>query len=508
MDVTMSDDIPRLENLPAEIIHRIALFLPCSSILPLSFTSRALHKTCYDKIVFRRNAKTVLYEEFDFARMRLDDVEVEAWELESCASEASAERSEDEDWWPDLDEDEVDQDPNEWDHDNWGPKEVMKWSGEAEEWYENWPGAQMFERLSVDDWAKIAFAVEKARLLLTEREEKWNEREEENEKKAETERYTNDWATHNMQTWLPHLLALRHPAVFILPPAHLQLLLEHPDIDELGHGIPSVRNPSRPDDIAATFSMVVLYLHDMELNSADANFLVAYDNLRKSLWKAHPGNMSPLESLHTRTTAFQWQDPYAGFDFSDVYGLLLHLVLALYPHRTVGRVKAPVLHRMPVCQVLGTPVPFRSDVEDFVQSSLNGEEMVQYLCGEWVGLHTGNGEDDRDPPFDINRLYGIKISARSPSSSDASSPDTLALIEPPSPGKDNDAKITFRGSVSSTGIIVLNEASGENGHRYRNENSRFRGVVTPFGIVGLWEAAEGRRNLLGHFWIWKREWCV
>jgi len=517
MDVTMGDDIPNLEQLPAEIIHRIALFLPCSSILRLSFSSRMLHRTCYDKVVFKRNATTLLYEEFDFARMQLDDVEVEAWELESCASEASAERSEDEIWWPDLDEDETRLNPGEeWDYSNWGPKDNGRWSGEAEEWYENWPGAATHEKLSVDEWAKIAFAVEKARGLITEREEKWDAREEEYALKDETKRYTRDWPTHEMKDWLPHLLALRHPAVFPLRPTNLQLLLWHPDMSDDGHDPYDVRNPSLPDDIAVSFSMVALFLHGMELRPAHAEFNVACQHLSTSLWKGHPGNMGMLDIILPRAIDFQWQEPEKDYDLSDVYALLLHLVLVLYPHSTVKRIPVPVLHRMPVWEVLGAPVPFRSPVEDFVQVRLSAEDMVEYLNGEWMGFNTENGEDDRYSPLEIKRLFKIHITAHEPSSPSTSSPDpdTLAIISPSSRGRDHGGAFTLSGSVSPTGNIILSKEGDNEGSQDDVIASQYRGVVTPFGIVGLWESEMmyGRRKsskyFLGHFWIWKKEWCL
>jgi hypothetical protein len=65
--------------------------------------------------------------------------------------------------------------------------------------------------------------VQKARSLIAEslcdnREEEKYFHDEERAQKAETAFFVEAWTTHDMKTWLSRLLALRHPAVFSIPP--------------------------------------------------------------------------------------------------------------------------------------------------------------------------------------------------------------------------------------------------------------------------------------------------
>jgi hypothetical protein len=529
MDTALIDaHICSIEALPTELIQRIALFLPCTSVLNFSFTSRTLHSALYDKFVFRRSATTILYVEIDPARMRLDDVEVEPWELESCASEASAERSSDEEWWPDLDEDEANISPrDDWDNTCWGPKEVPKWTGEAAQWYDAWPSALRTTKFNAKDWARIAFAVEKARSVVTEsrcdtREEYRDDYEEERAQKAETAFFTEAWTTHDMKAWLPHLLALRHPVVFSIPSSCLQTIFWHPDGDSVYDRwgqVESFRNPSLTDDTAAAFSTVVLWLHRMELHPVKEHedYLDAYSTLSTTMWWAHPKSCGIFNELCERATNFSWKTEPSDYNFDDIYALLLHMIFTLYPRRCSIRIPTPVLHRMPVHEVLNNPVPFRTPIETFVHAHLSGEEMVQHLTGEWLGFHTESsdevGNPDRYPPHDIKRLRKMQFAAREISSTQ----NTGAIVEVSGHGRDHAGKFMFDGSVDATGTIILSKHFGKEGEWQAGEGTRFRGIVTPFGIVGLWEAEElsvpydqkaATRDFYGNFWIWKGEWCV
>ncbi|KAF2874723.1 hypothetical protein BDV95DRAFT_563481 [Massariosphaeria phaeospora] len=523
MDIAMSDAALKLDTLPTELLHRIASYLPCSSILPLCFTSRILYSSCYDKIVFKHSSTTVLYDSHYYERMRLDDVEVEDWELESCASEASAENSEDEEWDPSLFEDEWPVRPrDEWDHGNWGPKEVLRRSEEAEAWYGAWPDAAVYDRLQTADCAKIALAVEKARKLFPFVDEDnelladFSDRDRANKRrvieemmKVKTTEWTGNWKAYNARDWLPQLIALGHPSVIHMQPEHLQLLLWHTNQDD-----EIERNPSLFDYCTVGFCMTALQLLQIELRPAEPNFPTAAWHLRGTFSNAHPEGMCDIEMLHQELCKFEWND--VDFDFTDRWALLLYMTITVYPHSSASKIRLPVLHRMPITQVLGCyPMPFSTPADTLMRSHLDAGDMVRYLAGDWLGFHTTNTEDDRDPPLNIHRLAPLRLVAKEPiPGDDTVSADTIAIIDLASRGRDSEDHFNLQGTVSATGEFVAVKTGGLRAMYQRaGERSRFRGVVTPFGVVGLWESSEVRehstyRDPFGFFWIWKAEWCL
>jgi hypothetical protein len=88
------DPYPRLSILPVELLQNICSNLPFTSILALSFTCRTLYYACWDRRVFKEYTIRAISLPRYHHLPALDEIDVEDWELESCASEASAEKSE------------------------------------------------------------------------------------------------------------------------------------------------------------------------------------------------------------------------------------------------------------------------------------------------------------------------------------------------------------------------------------------------------------------------------
>ncbi|KAF2686173.1 hypothetical protein K458DRAFT_430050 [Lentithecium fluviatile CBS 122367] len=243
-----------LEALPTELLHSVCRYLPCFSILSLCFTSRVLYASCYDRLIFKSSAIGAIFEDRYDNLPQLDDVHVEAWELQSCASEASAEKSEDEEWWPDFEEENMSP-QDDWDMQDWGPDAMQRIATAQQEWYKNWPESLIFELLSAADSARIALAVEKAELYF-------------NVSIADqlpTLTHSQRESRELVQ-WLPRLLALHHRSAILAQPEILHLLLWDPDDVErlkLESDYPA-RNPSPTGFTAAAFSIAALMLVRME----------------------------------------------------------------------------------------------------------------------------------------------------------------------------------------------------------------------------------------------------
>ncbi|KAF2635598.1 hypothetical protein P280DRAFT_191635 [Massarina eburnea CBS 473.64] len=215
----MNNSRAALGLLPTELLHRIAASLPCSSILNVCFTSRNLYAALYDRHVFKRSAVNVLYVDKYIRLPPLDDVQVESWELESCASEASEENSEDE-WWPNLEEQDLDPE-DDWDHADWGPDARQRKAIVNNDWDMNWPQASIFDALTAGDGARIAFAAEKANRIFNVclHAQPWNRMVQ--------------WERESLVNWLPHLITLGHNSAMDLRPETFQLILWAPDILEV-----------------------------------------------------------------------------------------------------------------------------------------------------------------------------------------------------------------------------------------------------------------------------------
>jgi hypothetical protein len=313
----MSDGPRRLDELPSEILHRIALHLPCSAILRVCFTNRALYSACYDRLVFKRCAIGPIFEPRYNHYPELDDVPMEDWELESCPSEASDENSEDEEWF-ELFEEELSPE-DDWDMNDWGPNAAQIVAQRQQDWYAQW-GESVFDALSAGDSARIAFAVQLAERYFNVSKAHHMVQNTTNQTFQRTieppecwVRYREDrscwsprishaqWKAGDFLRWFPHLLALRHPSSLSVLPESLHCLLWEPDIYDLIEkedytGVDP--NPSTPDFCAVSFCLMTLMLLRMEkrrrmpTDPDDHN-----DFLTDPFWNRGLHNYDPLVEL-------------------------------------------------------------------------------------------------------------------------------------------------------------------------------------------------------------------
>lgn len=168
MHTFFSSDNSRLDVLPAEVLHGIASFLPCSSILALCFVNRRLYSACYDRAVFKRNATNALREDRYTSLVELQRCDcqecvwrqIEALDEGSLSSETTTEVDSEDEWYPEPEEDL--QPEQEWNFDDWGPNIIQLRARPSQEWLKIWPGSDIFNQLSASDSARIACAVERA----------------------------------------------------------------------------------------------------------------------------------------------------------------------------------------------------------------------------------------------------------------------------------------------------------------------------------------------------------
>jgi hypothetical protein len=112
----------------------------------------------------------------------------------------------------------------------------------------------------------------------------------------------------------------------------------------------------------------------------------------------------------------------------------------------------------------------------------------------WAGYYTVQGDETAGPPMFLE-LYSVKgPTGRLPLP--GLEPDPLERIDFRGEGHDGVGAFTLSGFCNiHTGVVTATKA-------YPTHEWRWRGMVTPFGMAGIW----GLGPYTGWWWIWPREW--
>ena len=487
-----------LEFLPAELLHEIALYLPCSSILRLSFTSRRLYATCFDQAVFKRNAVSAIYEDKYHLLPPLDDVMVEDWELETCDSEASNEDSDLEEWWPDFEEEEISKE-DDWDYSDWGPTKQQIIIEKQEQRFLKWPGRRIFDGLSANNNARIAFAVEKASSYLNVTLDQ------------QPKDRSNDWREGNFLHWFPHLIALRHPVCLTLKPEHLQMLLWHPDHWDSKRMDSPPRNPSTAEYINVAYCILALLLFRLETIPRSLIHQENHDAAHEPFWSIHPNGIDMSEDiyreLYLRTLKV---DGAEQVNYNDRYALLVYILLRVWTNMESHDVPCPLLDRLPLTTKTNKPIPFHTPPEHVPAFMLTKEEFAEYLPGDWVCWCTDGRRFDS---WETYPAQNMTLRPRDPKPVDEAW--CAAVLDEDSGGEDVYGPFTLTGTVASSGEVLLKRTYAK--HVTHPESdiglfAEFRGYITPFGMVGQWMTINTWRSVnswrfFGFYWMWRKDWC-
>jgi hypothetical protein len=347
----------QLDELPTEVLHSICRQLPCSSILSICFTNRILYSACYDRLVFKRCAIGPVFEHRYNNLAELDNVHVEEWEFGSCASEASEEKSEDEEWFPSYGEEELSAE-EEWDMDDWGPNTMQRIVQKQQDWYLRWGEFAVFDALSATDSARIAFAVEKAESYF-------------NISEAHRMSFIShaQWKSGNFVQWLPHLLALHHPSALYAEPESLHLLFWSPEvlkqINQEQHS--AIRNPSTTDSLAVSFSLVTLMLLRMESipRRKASDRVGTLVDIREPFWSQELKCYDLVSDLGNLLNE-NWTMESYDMKMNGVPMVLYMLFFAVAPFQTEKTCPLPTLQRISTSLYFGEVVPWKTAVEDII----------------------------------------------------------------------------------------------------------------------------------------------
>ncbi|KAK7185813.1 hypothetical protein PSPO01_08063 [Paraphaeosphaeria sporulosa] len=504
MNAFFSSDNLGLDLLPAEVLHRVASFLPFSSILALCFVNRRLYTVCYDRVVFKHSAIHALHEDRYTSLVELQKCDcqgcvwrqIEALDQESLCSRTTTEVGSEDEWYPEPEE-ELDQE-DEWDFDDWGPDIIQLRARPSQEWLKSWPRSDVFNHLSASDSSRIACAVERAQqcfnVSLT----------------HQSRDLSQHWTRGRWIEWLPHLIALGHSSSLELKPWTLQRLLFAPDTS-WGDGDQAKKNPCSSEYIAAGFCMLTSMLMWVETkHSISDDSTREQENIGEQFCLPEPNDYYVWDQMEwLLEEAWEIRD----FDLDDRYSVVLRLMFQIWFYHRSHHTPFPSVHLLPFAAVVGSPIPFRTPDNFLTRHCIPRAQLDAYLSGEWLGWCSSFGGPDF--PKIQPRLQGIHfvISESHP----PYAADIVALISSSS-GKDRWGPFILEGTVSIDGEVWLRQRYAESlrGDIYSRPAAiwRYRGVITPFGIAGPHEQdnshrfASGRsaRSRDGFFWLWKKDW--
>lgn len=483
-----------LPDLPVELLQNIAVYLPFSSILSLSLTSKQLFAACYHRHVFKRKAVNAIFDEkyHNMASLHLDDVEVEDWELQTCDSEASEEASDGEEWWSGVDE-EISPEEG-WDYTVSITQAQYKIEKAHAERIAKWPDRTVFDKLSASDSARVAFAVEKAQQWFNVPLDY-----------QPIDRSIN-WREGDFASWLPHLVTTRHPSVFTMKPEHFHFLLcKHGQTGRFGFD----KNSCLIDYLGSAYCIAVLTLTRIE------TLATAPGRIWRPVTNALPFDSGPFGlALPDVLLFFSWvmTRNKVRLDYEDRYTTVIYMIFRILAASRPHDVPLPLVGRLPLRTILENPIPFRTPAISMHDIRLTPQETIDFLNGTWVGWYATQADDYINPK--LSRPQSMQIAAREATSSDHS--DCITIIKGQL-NSDKSASTLFHGSVNIRGEVSIvytyeKERSLWPNHDIRKvgREDRCHGYITPFGIVGWLDPGDRVehyvRDMSDIFWMYKEDW--
>jgi hypothetical protein len=160
---------------------------------------------------------------------------------------------------------------------------------------------------------------------------------------------------------------------------------------------------------------------------------------------------------------------------------------------------APSLYSMNPASRYSRPVEMNSDAMSplpWLQNGLAGTPLAGLSSDAgrpWAGYYTYRGLREIDPPmyFDLR----------------SATPPRTALVEPhcvyfDGEGSDHVGNFSLRGSCHTlTGAVWASKTYHDVGPQWF-----WSGMLTPFGMVGVWGGDDGGFMDGGWWWVWPREW--
>lgn len=325
--------------------------------------------------------------------------------------------------------------------------------------------------------------------------------------------------TSNMAAWLPHLLALHHPASWYLEPE--MFLLPHGQLSQSNTSLTSSllvnRWMSRTADQArnriASAKLQVVHFTNL-------SFILNYTILQRlgSTVKA-TDVLKPF--IHHFAPDWQGDDtilldmrdmadvviqrmservPKYGsfirdFDLVQASAALSFLLTAIVFE--YGNQNLPVPANIPFISFMDIPSVYHNSAELFTTCHYKRMITPAFLSGRWCGYYSDqrpfrNRAVNIDPP-----MQAIQMVVQEPSEEARTRLRISAVIDRETRGYDAHGDFRLSGRVRGDGLVSVAKQ-----YLALGDSWTWTGRLTPFGIVGVW----GHNSFGGFFWIFKEEW--
>ncbi|OSS52059.1 hypothetical protein B5807_03950 [Epicoccum nigrum] len=329
--------------------------------------------------------------------------------------------------------------------------------------------------------------------------------------------------TSNMAAWLPHLLALHHPASLGLEPE--MFLLPHGQLSQTNTSLTSSLLVSRwlsrtadqaRDRIASAklqalhftnFSFILNYTLLQRLGSTInvIDFLAPFVNNFVPDWRPTDPNM-PLDFVSDVVIQRMSErvPKYGSFirDFdltqaSAALSLVLVAVAFQYGNSTL-----PAPTKIPFVQFMDIPSAHHNSAELFTTCHYRRMITPEFLSGMWHGYYTDHRSFQHLTVHVDPAMRAIQMVVQPPTEEARTRLRISAVIDRETRGYDAHGDFRLSGRVREDGLVSLAKQYLASGNSWT-----WTGRMTPFGIVGVW-GHNSQNSFGGYFWLFKDEWMV
>jgi hypothetical protein len=377
-----------------------------------------------------------------------------------------------------------------------------------------WTDADSFlANISLHETIRTAYAAERCTKALLESGDAWTLRE------------AKEPGTYKLSRWLPHIMALHHPAASQLKPeAFLELQGRLQMQPGPGLTMESLTLWYPPEFIDVNFILSYTLLTQLQITANGKQVKAPFDRFFSVNHVMDPP-ISVSNGVRTDGDAIkslrQRVRTYGIFCKSHGYPFEMDLATALLPTLILEL----AVHHLKPNQMSELPsparIPFHSlmhlpPIFDNNPAPIYGDERVAFgMChtremlspeflssGRWMGYYSDQrralGRRHFGPP-----MRNIQIVARHLTNQDSFASPTgsaVTVIDPQSRGTDSVGEFSLQGHVRhDSGFTTITK-------RYltRELSWEWEANMTPFGMVGAWAGVDG--IFRGYFWLWKEEW--
>ncbi len=436
-------------SLPDELLENIAGFLPCSDVLSLSNANRRLRQVCNSRTLYQNVALDSMFN-IDGAVEYLRKVYIR---------ENRGILALDDIVWPE--------------------------------------GNDVLQNASLDTARRYALAVEKFIFASMTNGEEW------------TLLHLEGIGHNDCSDWLPHLLALKHPATAAFEP-RIFLRVQH----ELGFISKKIHeeeefaaklytsciNP-KAEFIIASFALSFTILQRTQDTRGIHEVLDQFgrDFLPTSYHTQSDSSINKNSVQRLCDVVPDYGGFNAGFEQMQAMAMIPPLAVELIADFANSDlpVKLPSPAKIPFASFMDIPSVLNHAVEEFTTCHVRKMATPEFLNGRrWVGYYSDqrfHRQRRFDPP-----MRNIKLVTREHISSDEPVQDGAVVIEDESGGVDGHGNFVLEGSIMEDGCVRMEKRSTQQGWRWY-----WKGRLTPFGIVAMWG---GRGRFGGYVWIWDEDW--